>query len=120
MEIPWDAYLACFYSGSWVRCCCHAGLLRLDGCWLEMTESLATCFADPVALEDLLRPLRHLVLAEAYEACTLGGNLRREWAVGRLRELGLTDDGLVRLRRLVKMYARPVADALAAGDGAVR
>jgi hypothetical protein len=85
-----------------------------------MTEYLEACFAGPVALEDLLRPLRHLVMAEAYEACTLDGNRRRAWAVERLRELGITDDGLVRVLMLVKMYARPVADALATCDGAVR
>jgi hypothetical protein len=45
MWISDDAYQAAFYAGSWVRCCCHAGLLRLDGYWLEMTEYLAACFA---------------------------------------------------------------------------
>jgi hypothetical protein len=88
MRISDEAYYACFYSGSWVRCCCQAGLLRLDGCWLEMSEYLASCFAGPVVLADLLRPLRELVMAEAYEACTLGGDLRREWATDWLREIG--------------------------------
>jgi hypothetical protein len=32
----------------------------------------------------------------------------------------ITDDGLVRVLMLVKMYARPVAEALATCDGAVR
>jgi hypothetical protein len=119
MWISDDAYQAAFYAGSWVRCCCHAGLLRLDGYWLETTEYLAACFADPVAVEDMW-PLRNLVMAEAYEACTLGGDRRREWAVERLRKLGITDDGLERVRLLLKLYARPVAASLAAWDGAAR
>jgi hypothetical protein len=47
MEISLDAFVACLSAGSWVQCCCRAGLLRLDGCWLEMTEYLAACFAGP-------------------------------------------------------------------------
>src|SRR5262249_25117067 len=66
------------------------GLLWLVGCGREISEYLGSWFAGPVAGEDVLAPLRELVRAEAYEACTLSRDLRRAWAVERLRDLGIT------------------------------
>ena len=120
MRISHDVYMSHLYPGSWLRVYTQAGLLIFYGYDLEMTSNLAELFAAPVVLEDVWPPLRNLVLAEAYDCCTLDGSLRREWAKAWLRDLGVTDRGLELLLALVKRYARPQASSLAAYNGAVR
>jgi hypothetical protein len=120
MRISHDVYVSHFYPGSWLRVYTQAGLFIIDGYELELTSNLPELFARPVVLKEVLPPLCHLVLAEAYDCCTLDGSLRREWATAWLRDLGVTDRGLELLLTLVKRYASPQACALAAYNGAVR
>jgi hypothetical protein len=61
-----------------------------------------------------------LVGFELFEVCTLDGDLRRQWAVIQLRNLGLKDRSREGLLALMKRYARQNACSLAAWDGAVR
>ena len=98
--------------------CCQRGQ---SWAWYYVpTSELWALFSDRPVLEELLPALAQFVIAEGMEICTLGAAGRREWAEQRLRTMGMTENGLDRLRFLVRQYARQNALSLAWGAGAVR
>ncbi len=70
------------------------------------TEHFWSLFAGKPELVELLPVLKGYILAEAYERAGFPDcSLRRRHAEAALKRLGITEEGQIRLRELVRHYA---------------